>query len=193
MTRQPSPLTFSGRKGHSMTYSTFLGRDSVEGLKAWRKSWAEKEGRTPGGEDLVFMGKGGPMCESWINLRFREAALRLTAEGIAHNGSPRSWHSHRLRHSFSTECQHAGVNPQVREYWMGHTSGVQWIYQHPELHVQDLEKEYAKVEPYVSLDETETTLRDQYEGKERALVSRVVDLERKLEALLAQREAALAP
>ncbi|MGP8125016.1 MAG: hypothetical protein ACLQEQ_04000 [Nitrososphaerales archaeon] len=56
-----------------------------------------------------------------------------------------------LRHSFSTECAHADVNREVREFWIGHVSAISWVYQHPELHEEDFVNEYLKVEPYLSL------------------------------------------
>ncbi|MDG6909310.1 MAG: tyrosine-type recombinase/integrase [Nitrososphaerota archaeon] len=124
LTAAPSMVEIFGRKGHRRPYSTFLGRDSVEGLKAWRTQWGRMNRREPEPSDLIFIGKGGkPMDEIWLNIRFRGTALALAAGGAVKTANPRSWHSHALRHSFKTEAEHLKVKSSVIEYWMGHTGG----------------------------------------------------------------------
>jgi hypothetical protein len=83
-----------------------------------------------------------------------------------------AYHPYILRHSFATECSHAGVKSEVREYFLGHVSGIQWVYQHGEqLHPEDLAEEYRKVEPYVSLDFNEITARQSQEERDRQLLT----------------------
>lgn len=160
----PLRLDFVGRKKHKKPYGTFLGRDSVQHLRLWRTSWAETFGKEPAPSDLIFMSKRGPVNHYWLNKQMARYAKKLNGSGLLENGNPSSWHTHALRHSFETEASHAGVKAEVRDFFLGHLAGVQWVYNHrDELHPQDLKREYLRIEPYVSLDETETTLRDQYE------------------------------
>lgn len=63
----PLKLQFYGRKNHKKPYHTYLGRDSISGLKVWRERWTELQGREPGPKDLIFMGKGGPMDTRYLN------------------------------------------------------------------------------------------------------------------------------
>ena len=109
--------------------------------------------------------------------------FQLGSQGLLKNPNPGSWHPHNLRHSFSTECSHVGVKPEVREFFMGHISGISWVYQHPELHEADILAEWRKVHPYVSLDYTEVALRDEFSERERSMVSEIVDLKRLYEEL----------
>lgn len=181
---RPMLLQFGGRKSHRRPYATYIGTDSIEHLRMWRRKTAEVRGREPGMEELVFVGKRGHGANAWwLDSQLKLAAARLHREGLVENGEPGSWHTHALRHSFSSECSHAGVKPEVREYWMGHVSGIAWVYQHPELHQGDMAAEYAKVEPFVSLDRTETVVRQGYEERERAIMSEFLQLKREYEEL----------
>jgi integrase len=149
-------LDFVGRKRHKRPYFKLAGKDSITLLKIWRQKWVEDLERDPAPADLVFSGKRhGPMSPGWLNACFKESAVRLHKQGLVSNGDSDSWHVYALRHSFSTECAHAEVNREVREFWMGHVSAISWVYQHPELHEEDFVREYSKVEPYLSLNPTE--------------------------------------
>ena len=112
-------------------------------------------GRRTAPSDLVSFGKRhGGMSPGWINTCFKKGAMRLHRQGLVAQGDPDSLHVYALRHS-STECAHAEVNREVREFWMGHFSAISWVYQHPELHEEDFIQEYSKVEPYLSLNPSE--------------------------------------
>jgi integrase len=151
--------------------------------------WREHTAREPAPDDMIFLGKSKngagprPMSIKWLNDCLKASASLLFSQGLVQNGDPASWHSHSLRHSFATECSHAQVKPEVREYWLGHLEGITWVYVHPELHRDDLVAEYRKVEPHVSLDYTETILREQYDSREKTLLSKVLELESNYEAL----------
>jgi integrase len=163
-TDQAPPVRFDvyGRKMHRRQYSTYLGAESVQHLR--------------------LMGvKGFPRYQTVVR-HLKETVTRLAAKGVLKNPSLQSWRPYALRHSFSTECQHAGVNAQVREYWMGHISGIAFVYQHPELHEEDMIAEYAKVEPYVSLQPDSAAMRTEFEKREKSLLKRVESAE----ALLAE-------
>jgi integrase len=55
----PLKLEFTGRKRHRKQYHTYLGRDSIEHLKAWHGEWVRLYGRDPRPDDMVFPGKQG--------------------------------------------------------------------------------------------------------------------------------------
>jgi integrase len=163
-----------------------LGRDAVENLKLWRQKCAERDGSNLSPDGFVFSGKGGGGANAWwLDYQLKQTASRLFKEELVKNGDPESWHSHALRHSFSTECSRAGVKPEVRECMMGHLQGIAWVYQHPDLHEEDLEKEYAKVEPFVSLSQTEAVLKGEFEEERRNWIIEIQDLKRQVARLAA--------
>jgi Phage integrase family len=180
----PLKLQFYGRKRHKKAYHTYIGRDAIAGLKLWRERWTELQGKIPGPNDLVFMGKGGPMDSGNLNAAMKDTALALFRQGLILNGNPESWHSHALRHSFETESSHAGVKGEIRDYLEGHISGITWTYNHrDEIHPQDFEKEWLKIEPYVSLEPDRTALQNEFEGRETTLLRRLEAAEALLSAL----------
>ncbi|MDG6916743.1 MAG: site-specific integrase [Nitrososphaerota archaeon] len=181
-------LEFVGRKRHRRAYFTFLGRDSVEALRLWRGRWTELIGREPGPEDLVFLGKyKAPLDRAWLNVSLKRMASRLSAQGLIANGHPGSWHTHYLRHSFKTEAEHSGVKSGFVEYWMGHTEGISWVYDNrDQVHGQDFEEAYTKLEPFISLDENAAVLKDEYDLREKQMLSELLELKRKVNALLSR-------
>lgn len=186
--QSPLKLEFVGRKHHRRPYFTFLGADSVKALRSWRGFWEELMGREPLAEDLVFLGKrGGPQSQGWLNYQLKRAAKRLVKQGLVKDGNPRSWHVHYLRHSFESEASHAEVKAEIRDFFEGHLGGIMWVYnQRAELHPDDLEREYLRLEPFVSMEFDETTVRREYETRERALRSEFEALRQDWERLRAK-------
>jgi integrase len=183
-------LDFRGRKKHGKSYYTFLGRNAIDYLRMWRGVWGEVMGRAPNPGDPVFLGKRGRyISATWLNYRFRNEALRMKRQGLISNGDPRSWHSHALRHCFRTEAAHAGVKPEISEFLLGHLGGIAYVYNHSDqLHPEDLVKEYLKIEPFVSLDFTETTARQEYEGTNKQMLQIIMELQKKVSRLEARSE-----
>jgi integrase len=184
-------LDFAGRKRHKREYFKIAGRDSINLLKIWREEWKAAIGREPMKDDLIFLGKKrrfspehGPVSPGWLNQCFKETGKRLYAEGLVKNGTPDDWHIYQLRHSFSTECSHAEVKAEVREFWMGHISAISWVYQHPELHEQDFVDEYRKVEPYVSLSQSERAIEERVKSQFEA---RLAGLEAQMQEYLSRK------
>ena len=141
--------------------------------------------REPGLDNLIFFGKRhGPMAPGWLNSCFKAAALRLHKQGLISNGDPDSWHVYALRHSFSTECAHAEVNREVREFWLGHVSAISWVYQHPKLYEEDFVSEYQKVEPYLSLNPSEVLVEERVKAE---FESRLERLERQIQEYASKR------
>ena len=159
----PAPLKVElyGRKGHKQTYWTYLGSDSVEALES--------------------LPPGGFLEYSTVRKSFKETARKLAPH--LKNPELRSWHPHALRHSFSEECRHAGVNPEIREFFLGHISGVKWVYLHGDLHEEDFLREYQKVEPALSLQPNRVSVRREFEEREKSLVRRLEAAEALLSAL----------
>lgn len=190
----PLKLKFFGRKRHRRPYHTYIGKDSIDGLKAWREKWADLQGRQPGANDLVFMGKGGPMSVGNLNEVMRSTALSLARQGLVKNDNPRSWHSHFLRHSFETEGAHARAVKEVRGFFEGHVHDIAWVYNHTDaLHEEDMITEYLKIEPYVSLSPNEAELRAEYDRREKRLKEefeeRLAKIEREMQEIQAARKA----
>ncbi len=181
----PLKLEFYGRKKHSRAYYTFLGRDAVEHLRIWHGRWVELRSRRPEPHEPVFLGKQGTYLDAaWLNARFRKTAVNLRGQGLVANGDPASWHSHALRHSFRTEASHAGVKSEISEFFLGHTGGISYVYNHrDELHPEDLVREYLKVEPHVSLDYTEAVLTERFEEERRSWISEIASLRREVARL----------
>ncbi|MDA4117593.1 MAG: site-specific integrase [Thaumarchaeota archaeon] len=181
----PFRINLYGRKWHRKPYNTYVGRDGVQHLVSLRRST---------GEGYVFTSKRGSHCfYGWLNTQMKRTAQRLMRQGLIAEYPLASWHSHALRHSFETEASHAGVKAEIRDFFLGHIGGIQWVYNHrDELHEDDLLKEYARIEPFVSLNPTETTLRGEYEDREKVLVKRLLALEEKVSRWASQ-EAPSAP
>ncbi|HEV2226562.1 MAG TPA: hypothetical protein VGR56_07145 [Nitrososphaerales archaeon] len=181
----PARLELFGRKRHRKAYSTYFGRESVEGLHALKKQWTVLAHRDPTPDDLIFVGKGGkPADEAWINSTFRDQAIDLHAEGLIKNGDPRAWHSHALRGSFETEGAHAGAKKEVRGYFESHVGDIMYVYSHTdELHPEDMAKEYAKIEPLVSLNPSEIVVAEKFEGREKALTQKLEEFAKMYEEM----------
>ncbi len=162
----PMKIPLLGRKGHRKAYWTYVGADGVDLLK-------------------TVGGRGFPTYE-YLGDQFRAAAAKLGAKGLLKNPDRRSWHIHALRHSFSTECSHARVIPEVREFFLGHVGGISFVYQHQEIHEEDILAEYAKLEPLVSLNPDEASIRRGFETREKEIRTEFEALRKNFEDLQAR-------
>ena len=130
------------------------------------------------------------MSPGWLNACFKEAAVRLHKQKLVSNGDADCWHIYALRHSFSTECAHAEVNREVREFWLGHVSAISWVYQHPELHEEDFVREYLKVEAYLSLNPSEIVVEERVKAE---FENRLARLESEMREYLGQKASGEGP
>jgi integrase len=150
----PVKVELQGRKRHRKAYATFIGKESVEHLRLLRPMPMP---------DYTAMAK-----------HLHMAARKAGTAGMLKNPDLRSWHPHALRHSFETEASHAGVKAEVRDFFLGHVSGIMWTYNHrDELHPEDLVREYEKIEPLVSLTPDEQTVRTEFQEREKTLQKRL--------------------
>ena len=161
----PVKIDLYGRKKHRLSYMTFIGKDSLELLR-------QVGGQMPNDEAL-------------------RKALHTASRRVVglKNNDIRSWHSHAFRASFETEASHAGVKAEIRDYVMGHITGIQWTYNHrDEIHPEDLVAEYRKIEPYVSLNPNAAVVREELDNvraRDAELIKRVESLEKTVERVLA--------
>jgi integrase len=185
----PLKLEFTGRKRHRKQYHTYLGRDSIEHLKAWHGEWVRLYGRDPRPDDMVFPGKQGTgVSYQYLNGRLRAAAMNLAAKGMVKNGNPSSWHSHMLRHSFKTEGEHAKVDSSFIEYMMGHEQGIAAVYDNrSEVYEADFVEAYKKMEPALSLDYNEAVASRQSEETGKEMLKLIIDLQRQVAEMKSQR------
>jgi len=183
----PLKVECHGRKKHRRPYYTYFGRNAIEHIKLLRENWPTYTGRAPSPDDPVFVGKnGGYASETWLNQRLRGMAVAMMEQGIVRKQDPRSWHSHSLRHSFNMEAAHAGVRGELRDFFSGHIDGIKWVYDHQDANYpNDLLDEYRKLEPWVSLDYTEATLKRTHEAEKGEILLRVQTLEKALAELRA--------
>lgn len=166
----PLKIPLLGRKGHRKAYWTYAGADSLQLMK-------------------TVGARGFPRYDSLAD-QFRDAAMKLGGKGLLKNPDRRSWHIHALRHSFSTECKAARVDNEIREFFLGHVGGIAYVYQHQEVHEGDILAEYEKVEPFVSLDANEASIRKEFESREKELRSEFEALREDFEELQARLQSA---
>src|SRR5208283_695008 len=80
---RPLKLSFSGRKKMHRSYYTFIGRDGIEALRAWKGRWVEVMGRDPAAEEFVLIGnEGRPMDYQWISERLKQTVKQLAGQGL---------------------------------------------------------------------------------------------------------------
>jgi len=178
----PLKLEFTGRKRHRKQYHTYLGRDSIEHLKAWHGEWTRLYGREPLPDDLVFPGKqGSGVGHQYLNARLKAVAMNLASKKMIKNGNRSSWHSHMLRHSFKTEGEHAKVDSSFIEYMMGHEQGIQQVYDNrSEVYEGDFVEAYKRMEPALSLDYNEAVANRQSEETNKEMLKLIIDLQRQV-------------
>lgn len=173
------------RNDRGREYFTFLGNDGLAAIKlylSYRRSLVRKNIQP---DEYVFINDVGcksyrtdrPLLKDYVE---RQIVRAVTAKGLTEKKTGQQWrcefHPHALRHLFKTECAHAGINPMISEYWMGHDKGVEYVYNHQhELHPEDFVEAYRKVEPYLSI----STPEDWTEQQERmqAMEERLLKLE----------------
>jgi hypothetical protein len=105
------------------------------------------------------------------------SATRLSKQGEVENADMRSWHTHMLRHSFKSEAEHAGVSSGLVEFMMGHNNGIGWVYDNrDQIHQEDFVDAYKKLEPPVSLDYSETTMREEFDEERKSWITEIASL-----------------
>jgi site-specific recombinase XerD len=156
-------IDFDERKGNEFPYFTFLSVDALYELKKWlalREHWLDDKKDS----GTVFISKpirkrGEEQCSEGrplTVLTFEVNFIRVMRHLKVKDG-PWSVTPHMFRKLFKTESRapERGIDQDCVEFMLGHSSGIQavgGIYDRtPELHAEVVEKEYAKLEPYLNI------------------------------------------
>lgn len=154
LTTSPMKLDFEGRKTNRHPFWTLCGRDSVEGLRLWRRVQAEFLERKQVDADLVFMTRRWALPEpSYLNRLMQTAARRLASEGLVKSPPP-NFTTHSLRRCFKSTAMHLGSDRDAVEFMMGHspTANMSARYDcRSDTLPQDFFDLYEKLEPHLSL------------------------------------------
>lgn len=148
-------VDFDERKGNRFTYFTYFSVDGIQELRKWL-AIREAISRKLGGkvEKAVFIkapnGRAYDVGTFEVNYSscIRKAKLK---------DGPWSLNSHMFRKLFKTESRppERNVDQDCVEFMMGHLSGIEsvgGIYDRtPEIYEGVIEREYAKLEPYVNV------------------------------------------
>jgi integrase len=146
-------LEYDERKGNGFKYFTFISQDGIQELKKWlvlRQKLLDQCGLK---SDRLFITKTGrPYTVKAFAVVFYQ---RVQAAKICQG--PYTMRSHMFRKLFRSEAgvPDRGIDPSCVEFWMGHSEEIKGkggIYDRsPELYADMIEKEYAKLEPYINI------------------------------------------
>jgi len=156
-------IDFDERKGNEFPYFTFLSVDALYELKKWlalREHWLDDKKDS----GTVFISKpirkrgeeqcseGRPLTVLTFEVNFIRVMRHLKVKDGPWSVTPQMF-----RKLFKTESRapERGIDQDCVEFMLGHSSGIQavgGIYDRtPELHAEVVEKEYAKLEPYLNI------------------------------------------
>jgi len=145
-------IDFDERKGNGLNYFTFISRDAVQELKKWfaiREKWLKGK-KDPG--TIFITNRGKPLTVGLFEVRFFTIVTRAGLKK-----EPFSLVLHMFRKLFKTESRppERGIDQDCIEFMMGHLSGIESIGgtydKTPELYAGVIEREYAKLEPYINI------------------------------------------
>ncbi|MEM3577613.1 MAG: tyrosine-type recombinase/integrase [Candidatus Bathyarchaeia archaeon] len=148
-------IDLEDRKGNGFSYFTFISRDAIHELKKWlmiRDQWAKKIGEKRVAK-AIFIKKNG---KTLTTKSFLEKLYHTLRHHKLKSG-PFDVTSHMFRKLFKTESRppERNIDQDCIEFMMGHKSsldGVGGPYDRtPELYDKVIEREYAKLEPYINI------------------------------------------
>jgi len=148
-------IEFIERKGRGAPYFTYISRDGIHELQKWlneRRTIVRsllEEGKNVDkavieGEPIFITRFGKPLRAHQFIKQFN----RMMHGQVT---------THMFRKLFKTEASvpDRAVDRKIVEFWMGHINGIDAVggaYDRtPEIHEEILEKEYAKLEPYINI------------------------------------------
>ena len=153
--RERLKIEFAERKRGGKPYYTYISRDGIHELRKWlieRRTIVESllaEGKNVDeavieGEPIFITRFGKPLRSHQFIKQFNRIMRgRVT--------------THMFRKLFKTEASvpNRAIKEGIVEFWMGHTIGIDavgGVYDRtPEIHEEVIEREYAKLEPYVNI------------------------------------------
>ena len=153
-------LDFRERKGNGFPYFTFISRDAIQELRKWLpiREQRLKQLGIQGCEWLFITKSGKPLTPKQFHTNFRNTLIRHKL----YKG-PLSVRSHGFRKFFEQEASppERGISKSYISFMMGHATGngldhkldvVGGVYDHaPRVYAKVVEKEYAKLEPYINI------------------------------------------
>ena len=190
-------IEFDERKANGACYFTYVSRDGIHELKKWlaqRKTIRDKllaKGKKVRrevieGEPIFITSRGTPLRERVFLPYFtKKMGGKVT--------------THMFRKLFKTEASipDRGIDRNVIEFFLGHTNGIDAVgaeYDRtPEIYEEVLEKEYAKLEPYIniysgSIGRLETESRnkeaDELKNRLKTLEKEIIEQKRLLKHLI---------
>jgi len=152
-------LDFNGRKGNNFRYFSFISRDCIQEIAKWRlirEEWLRKAGKT---SRWLFISKEGKRVTKALFMDCFKEVLRN--RGIW--TGPYTVRTHMFRKIFETEASppDRGISKSYVGFMLGHSSGlavpnkldaVGGTYdQAPRIHANAVEREYAKLEPWINI------------------------------------------
>jgi len=157
--KQRIRLDFPERKGNNFAYFSFISVDAIQELRKWRlirEQWLHNLG---GPSKFLFItDTGQPLTPPKFQTNFRNMLQRHKIWS-----GPLSVRTHIFRKFFESEASppDRGISKAYVSFMMGHAGGdglnhkldvVGGIYDHsPKVHADAVEREYAKLEPYINI------------------------------------------
>jgi integrase len=148
-------VEFSSRKFNNFPYFTYISRDAVQELRKWLMMRARTMSKLGLETCPIFITRAGDA--------YTENNFYVTIDYYRKHGKPelrkllKGFVTHQLRKLFKTEASipERGIDRNVVEFWMGHVNALDsmgGVYDKtPEIHEDVIEKEYAKLEPYINI------------------------------------------
>ena len=144
------------RKKAGIEYTTFIGRDAIDALKAYLNKRRQKQGDIKYDEPLFVKEreiKGDKrITRNAIDKMLKQVAVLsgVVSKEEMENADMNPCRPHALRGAFSTIMKLQGVNNEIVEYWMGHAIPYESAYMIPQ--EDELRKIYAEHEEALSIN-----------------------------------------
>ena len=121
-------------------------------LSERKKAFRKQYGRGYKNEDLDLLPKGNRLTPEGLAINFRRAAEQFGIPLVKGQQSP--LRPKRLRKVFETACTYAGVDPNIRDIFMGHKGNQSKTYEGKSR--EELEFYYELVEPKITIQVEES-------------------------------------
>jgi len=145
-------------------------------LSERKKAFRRQYGREYKNQDLDLLPKGNRLTPEGLAINFRRGADQFGIPLVKGQQSP--LRPKRLRKVFETACTHAGVDPNIRDIFMGHKGSQSKTYEGKSR--EELEFYYELVEPKITIQIEES---DEIEAVREELAKKVEEKDAKLEEL----------
>ncbi len=146
-------LDFPERKGNNFPYFSFISVDAIQELRKWLEIRGKIVDKLGFPCDALFISRRGLP----ISINVFEGEFSRQVAPLKKNYRPYELTSHMFRKLFKTESSlpERGISGDYVEFMMGHSRGigaVGGIYNRaPEIHAETVEREYAKLEPFLNI------------------------------------------